>query len=123
MPAKPYDAVWRIVRLRVAELTLGDRQFPVIIWSVSLAVFLLSPVVQFGDSAFSLLLSESLLHRHGFDLSAYLPDGAKAAIVNRVDFMHVKPLYQLLRVRHAIVYAYPFGGSILAIPFVAVLNL
>jgi hypothetical protein len=115
--------MWRNLRRRALQFTLGDRQLPLLIWSLSFIVFLLSPVVQFGDSAFSLLLSESLLYRRTFDLSLYLPESAKTVVVHNADYLHVKPLYQLVHVKHAIVYAYPLGGSILAIPFVAVFNL
>jgi hypothetical protein len=115
--------MWQKLRRLALEFTMGERQVPLVIWSLSFIVFLLSPVVQFGDSAFSLLLSESLLYRRTFDLSPYLPENARAVVVHYADYLHVKPLYQLVHIKHAIVYAYPLGGSVLAIPFVAVFNL
>ena len=78
-------------------------------------VFVVSPTTQVQDSRFSLLVSESLLYRQTFDLRAY-----SIRIPWQPDWI---PFYQLSRVDRKIVYAYPLGGSILSVPFVALFNL
>jgi hypothetical protein len=95
----------------------------VCLWLFTSVIFLLSPVLQVEDSRFSLLVSESLLHRHTFDLSPNLPPFVTVMVTDQLEILSNVQYYQLLRVNRTIVYAYPPGGSILSIPLVALLNL
>ncbi len=101
----------------------GDRRLCLWIWSLTLAVFLISPVTQVLDSRFSLLLTETLLHHRTFDLRRHVPQDIASAVDSRMNSLRRSTSYELLRVNNTIVYAYPLGGSILSIPFVAALNL
>jgi hypothetical protein len=73
----------------------------------TLAVFLLSHVHQVADSAYSMLVSESLIHRHTFTLDRYsLP----------------RPDYRLEESQGHVYYFLPAGTSLLSVPYVAVMN-
>ncbi|HYL59809.1 MAG TPA: hypothetical protein VEU51_13140 [Candidatus Acidoferrales bacterium] len=103
------------------------RRTGVLIFVLTLLVFLISPVWGLSDACFSMLVSESIIHRHSTYLNAYrfpapiresVPCVSPAPPVPR-DFV----TYQLDRVNGNVVYCYPNGSSILSIPFVAVMNL
>ena len=103
------------------------RRTGVLIFVLTLLVFLISPVWALSDACFSMLVSESIIHRHSTYLNAYrfpapipesVPCVSPAPPVPR-DFV----TYQLDRVNGNVVYCYPNGSSILSIPFVAAMNL
>ena len=74
---------------------------------LSLAVFLLSHVHQVSDSAYSMMVSESLIHHRTFALDHYsLP---------RSD-------YRLEESRGHLYYLLPPGTPVLSVPYVAVMN-
>jgi hypothetical protein len=103
------------------------RRTGVLIFVLTLLVFVVSPVWGLSDACFSMLVSESIIHRHSTYLNAYrfpapiresAPCVSPAPPVPR-DFV----TYQLDRVNGNVVYCYPNGSSVLSIPFVAVMNL
>jgi hypothetical protein len=102
----------------------NDRRLRLWLFGVTSVVFLLSPARQIEDSFYSILTSESLLHRQSFDLRSYhIPRMVPSAVSVDLDLLDPHPFYQLTRVNGAIVYGYPLGSSILSLPMVALLNL
>ena len=88
------------------------------IFVVALLVFWYSPVTFDSDSRYTLLLSESLLHRGSFGLDDYglqrnQPLPYSATVVNGQD-------YQIEIVDGHFYYFFPPGSSILSAPFVLV---
>src|ERR1700694_5749467 len=77
----------------------------------SFLVFWLSPVHQVTDSAYSMLLSESVLKHHSFALDGYA-----------ISKSEVKDHWQLELVNDHIYYGYPAGSSLLSVPLVAIMN-
>ncbi len=93
---------------------------PAAIFSVTLSIFLLSPVHQVTDSSYSMMLSENLLYHRSFELSHYnIPRGQP--IWFRYYFRN-GDIYQLEWVKGRLYYNFPLGSSVLSAPFVAVLN-
>src|SRR5437867_6192396 len=88
----------------------GDRTIALLVFVVTLLVFIFSPSRQFSDSQFTILLSESLLKHHSFWLDGYLPEEA------------LEKDYRFERVRGHTYYWPSPGPSILSIPFVAAAN-
>jgi hypothetical protein len=90
-----------------------------LIFAVTLAVFLLSPVRQVTDSRYSMLLTQSLLDRGSFRLDGYaLPRHAPewdTTFFKQGD-------YRLEASRGHVYYYLPPGSSVLSAPFVALLN-
>ena len=90
-----------------------------LIFALTLAVFLLSPVRQVTDSRYSMLLTQSLLDRGSFRLDHYAlprhePEWDKSF------FKHGD--YRLEASRGHVYYYLPPGSSVLSAPFVALLN-
>ena len=74
---------------------------------LALAVFLLSHVHQIADSAYSMMVSESLIHHRTFALDHYsLP----------------RPDYRLEESRGHVYYHLPPGTPVLSVPYVAIMN-
>jgi hypothetical protein len=100
-------------------------------FAVALGVFALSPVRQFADSSYSLLLSESLLRNHTARLDRFfLPPLDPARFPGLVADSHASrehwPAglpYQVEDSHGALYYRYPPGSSLLSLPFVAALRL
>lgn len=91
-----------------------------LIFALTLIVFLLSPVRQVTDSRYSMLLSQSLLDRGSFQLDHYaLPRHEPEW--DRTFFKHGD--YRLEASRGHVYYYLPPGTSVLSTPFVALLNL
>jgi hypothetical protein len=90
---------------------------------IPLGVFLIlwfSPVHQVTDSAYSMLLSESLLHHGSFELNHYaIPRGEPSWVP---AYYRNGEIYQLELVDGRLYYHLSPGTSILSVPFVAVLN-
>jgi hypothetical protein len=92
---------------------------------VMLFVFLVSPATGLSDGKFSLLLSDSILRHHSTHLNTYGFQGPIAENVPCVPSVALADsgfLYQLDDIDGNIVYCYPNGGSILALPFVALME-
>lgn len=92
-----------------------------LIFSLALFIFWFSPVQGMTDSRYSMLVSQSLLDHRSFALDNYtitrsLPNQQLSWGLGR-DF------YQLEVRDHHLYYFYPPGGSVLSVPFVAVMNL
>jgi hypothetical protein len=121
------------------------RRLGLAIFFVSFVVFMVSPVSERLDTGFSLLTSESILRYHTATLNAFaianldpsrLPRhpsslvvpynavrGADGANPARSETAQDLESYQLIRVKGRILYCYPHGGSILALPFVALMDM
>src|SRR5207244_4716932 len=102
-------------------LRLGlDSACAAALFAFTLSVFLFSRVHQVTDSSYSMLLSESLIHRHSFALDSYaLPRGEPVWFGVYFKYGNI---YQLEVVNGHIYYYFPPGSSLLSIPFVAVMN-
>lgn len=88
-----------------------------LIFGLTLFIFLHSPLHWVSDSQFSMLLSQSLLRHRSFTLDHY-------AMPRQVeDALAAGNLYQLEAAGEHLYYHLPPGTSVLSAPFVAVLNL
>lgn len=100
---------WRIKRTHI------------LLFLISLAIFLISPVVQVSDSRYTALLSECLIHHHTAALDIYsVPKprnpgwGMSPQDVNTYELAYGRG--------GSITYFFPHGSSILSIPLVGILN-
>lgn len=83
-------------------------------------IFIFSPMRQIADSKFSMLTSESLIHRRTFALDHYrIPD---LAPVRTYGSASNTTLYQIEFARGHFYHMYPPGSPILSAPYVALLN-
>lgn len=92
---------------------------PLVLWVISLTIFLLSPVSQVEDSRFTVLLSESILKHQSFyfDFERNFPSqGHGRRPVEESD-------YHFQEARGRVAYRYPYGSSILSLPIVGLANL
>jgi hypothetical protein len=88
----------------------------VILFVFTGGVFYLCPANQMTDSMYSMLLSETMLHRHGVDLNyAHLKSASPESSRNGEP-------YQTILVKGRLLYYLGWGSSILALPAVAVFN-
>jgi hypothetical protein len=93
----------------------------VLIFALTLTIFLGSKVHQLADSNYSMLLSQSLLDHGSFMLDRYaLP---RHEPVGAGDHLKKRPVYHFEVVDDHLYYLFPPGSSILSVPFVAVMNL
>ncbi len=100
--------------------------FAVALFLVSLVVFYRSPIVQVGDSHYSMLLSENLLRHRTFILDRYFrPPNPPVKQPNRLgqDWAAYPNDYAVGLDHGHYFYSYPPGTSILSVPFVGVMNL
>ena len=92
-----------------------------IIFTLTLSIFLFSRIHQVADSHYSMLLSQSLLSHRSFTLDAYaLP---RHEPVWHGYYFKNGPIYQLEVAREHLYYHLPPGSSVLSVPFVAAFNL
>jgi hypothetical protein len=92
-----------------------------LIFILTLSIFMLSRIHQVADSAYSMLLSQSLVSHGQFALDNYsLP---RYEPVWHGYYFKNGPIYQLEIVGEHLYYHPPPGSSVLSAPFVAVLNL
>ena len=91
---------------------------------ISFVIFSLSPVTMLLDTRFELLTSESLLRNQSVALNRFMIPGLDSQrLPVHPDPEADRPFYQLVRVGGKAVYRYPHGGSLLALPYIAVLDL
>ncbi len=95
-------------------LVMKRRLLEAALFVLVFAAFYWSPVQQILDSKYTMLLSESILRRHSFDLKYALPD------VHSNDAAGGP--YQTALINGRLLYDFPCGGSVLALPAVAILN-
>lgn len=92
-----------------------------LIFVLTSAIFLASPLRQIADAKFSMLTSESLIHRRTFTLDHYrIPD---LAPVRTYGSASNTTLYQIEFVNGHFYHMYPPGSPVLSVPYVALLNL
>ncbi len=97
----------------------------VALFAFTYLIFSISPVIDSSDSAYSMLVTESVLHHHSSHLNSYQFPAPIAELKTSTPPTTdpANPLtYQLGRVNSNIVYCFPNGSSILSLPFVAILN-
>jgi hypothetical protein len=92
-----------------------------LIFSLSLFIFLASPVHQVTESEYSLLVSQSLLEYRSFKLDQYSIPRLEA--VRREDYAENGDITQLEWSHNHIYYFFPPGSSVLSVPFVALLRM
>ncbi|HJU56815.1 MAG TPA: hypothetical protein VJ715_19680 [Pyrinomonadaceae bacterium] len=93
----------------------------ILIFVLTLSIFLFSRIHQMADSHYSMLLSQSLLSHHSFTLDAYaLP---RHEPVWHGYYFKNGPDYQLEVMNGHLYYHLPPGSSVLSVPFVAAFNL
>lgn len=93
----------------------------VIVFALTLSVFLFSRIRQVADSHYSMLLSQSLVSRGSFALDSYaLP---RHEPVWHGYYFKNGPIYQLEVAQGRLYYHLPPGSSVLSAPFVAAFNL
>lgn len=106
---------------RPADLSRAGARTLTGLFLAFLAILVLSPAHQYSDSAYSLLVSESLL-RHGTPtLDEYVEVPLDRAV--HPGTVDGELPYQLLRSRGHVYYVYPPGTSILSVPYVALSHL
>ncbi|MGD0947413.1 MAG: hypothetical protein ABSA52_08275 [Candidatus Binatia bacterium] len=98
----------------------SDRVVLSALFLVAFTIFLSSGVHQIFDSEYSMLLSESLLYHHTLTLDHYAFPGINAPLP--LDSGSNPKPHQLEVVKGHVYYAYPFGSSILSVPYVALMN-
>jgi hypothetical protein len=107
-----------------------DAALAVATFAAALAIFALSPVRQFADSHYSLLLSESLLRDHTNSLDRFFvppldptrfPGLVSDRRRDRPWWLPGLP-YQIEASRGNLYYRYPPGTSLMSLPFVAALR-
>jgi hypothetical protein len=92
-----------------------------LIFLLTVAIFLASPVHQIADSRFSMLVSESLIQRRTFTLDHYRIPGL-APVVTHGSASNTS-IYQIEHVNGRFYHFFPPGSPVLSIPYVALLNL
>ncbi|MDT4896042.1 MAG: hypothetical protein QOH25_1119 [Acidobacteriota bacterium] len=108
-------------RLRQAIRLSPTTRVALLIFALTLSIFLFSRIRQVTDSSYSMLVSQSLIEHGSFQLDRYaLP---RHEPQERGYYISLGPIYQLEIARGHIYYHLPPGSSILSTPFVAVLNL
>ena len=109
----------------VESLQRDDRRrilrLQIILFLLSLVVFLIAPVFQASDSRYTILLSECLLHHRSADLDLFykVPVPWLTGDASRPEEANE---YQLVKARGHVTYFFPHGSSILSIPLVAAIN-
>src|SRR5882762_8138182 len=91
-----------------------------ILFALALPIFLLAPIHDVTDSAYSMLASESLLKHHTFTLDQYsLP---RYPPKHWVDYESNGQLYTIELANDHLYYFFPPGNLVLSAPFVAIFN-
>ena len=94
-----------------------------VLFVLTFAIFVLSPVSGLYDSKYSILLSESILTRHTPNLRGYSIEGLDFELLPaEPDLIRNGAFYQLVRINDKLLYYYPHGSSLLSLPLVAVLR-
>ena len=93
----------------------------IVLFLCSLAVFLVTPVVQVSDSRYSALLSECLLHHQSAELDEYYKVPTPSPSEN-ASTPQDPNAYQLVKARGHVTYFFPHATSILSVPLVAAMN-
>jgi len=88
---------------------------------IPLIIYLLSPVVQFSDSSYTLLLTQSIVDHASLDLSRYNIKLTPSINPFGSEFKYLP--YHFERYKDRVYYIYPIGNAVLAIPFVKAFNL
>lgn len=106
--------------LKSIDERFASRSVAVLIFVAAFFAFWLSPVYEGGDSKYSMLVSESLLHHGTFKLDAYgIP---RLPPKYGEDHMQNGDMYQLDVVGDHLYHFFPPGSFVLSAPYVALMN-
>jgi hypothetical protein len=90
---------------------------------LSFVVFIVCPVSELLDTKFSLLTTEGLLRNHTPALNGFSITGLdEVHLPAHPNLAEDRNFYQLVQINGKILYRYPHGGSILALPAIAVMD-
>lgn len=95
------------------------------VFAIAQFVFCVSPVSNLQDGKYAILVSDSILHHHSFELGDYKfahPIVSGGSCDPLPLLAHAGYAYQLDRVNGRILYCYPIGSAILSVPFVAAME-
>ena len=110
-------------QLRLTGARRADVAVAVALFLLTAAVLHKSPVKQYSDSMYSMLLSESIVYRHSLALDSYdIPRREPNYGPDRKYVLNGLENYQIELVGERMYYWYPFGASVLSIPFVVLMN-
>lgn len=114
-----------------APTCLSQRQTASLRWKLHFAIFMLCFGIFFispnkeveADPKYSMLVSESIL-KHGTPAlnEIAIPELERSRLPAHLGSAIKRPFYQLVKADGKIQYSYPHGSSLLALPFVAALN-
>jgi hypothetical protein len=114
------------MQLVAESLQRGDSgrilRLQIVLFLISLAVFLAAPVIQVSDSRYSVLLSECLLHHRSAELDEYFKVPVPW-LTGDASLPEDANEYQLVSARGHVTYFFGHGSSMLSIPIVAAMNL
>lgn len=117
--ASPTDGKY----LRLLRAHRTDVVISVLLFVCVAAVLYKSPVKQYADSMYSMLLSESLAYRHSFTLDSYdIPRREPNYGPGKKYALNGTDLYYIELVGDHMYYWYPPGTPILSAPFVVVMD-
>lgn len=106
---------------RIADNANMLKRAKIYAFIIPLIIYLLATVVQFSDSSYTLLLTQSIIDHASLDLSRY---GIKLTpSINPFGSEFKYQPYHFERYGDHVYYIYPIGNSLLAIPFVKLFNL
>ena len=92
----------------------------VLVFALTLTIFLLSPVYGFSDSQYTFVVSESLLKHHSFALDHFaLP---RFEPKDNGNYLRNGDIYQQEWSNGRLYYYHPPGSSVLSVPYVAVMD-
>src|SRR2546423_75890 len=107
--------------LQVRRLLTPTIAMGMLIFILTLLLFMFSRVHQVADSSYSMLLSQSLVSHGSFTLDKYAIPRYEPQWFGY--YFRNGPIYQLEVARGHLYYHLPPGSSVLSAPFVAALNL
>jgi hypothetical protein len=100
-----------------------QRRLGLALFLLSFVVFIVCPVSELLDTKFSLLTTEGLFRNQTPALNGFSIAGLDAVhLPAHPDLAEDRDFYQLVRIYGKILYRYPHGGSILALPAIAVMD-
>lgn len=92
------------------------------VFAFLVAAYLASPVADYADAAYTLLVSENLLLHRELALDRYFPPHADSRTYSKVARGETLPRH-VQETDDELHYIYPHGSSVLSVPFVAVYRL
>lgn len=109
----------KLLLQRIAKRRL-DLALALVIFALTVTIFLLSPMIQYSDSQYTLVLSESLIRYRSFALDHF----ALPRLEPKDNGLYVRngEIYQQEWSQGRLYYYHPPGSSVLSVPYVAVMH-